>query len=172
MPIAGRIIAINGESLEGKLDAFNFAVHKIKTAGRPLNVTFETMLSGAEAQAVLRAAIRRTPAVVDKRVRPVGAPSLPITDDAPPVEEAQYSWGLGRMLQRLADAARQRPSADARDDLGGAPASEVADADADFKEALFRGTKLGIDLLAGPSIGHLPVLGAALEAEDPGFSLK
>jgi hypothetical protein len=49
--------------------------------------------------------------------------------------------------------------------LGGAPASEVADADADFKEALFRGTKLGIDLLAGPSIGHLPVLGAALEAE-------
>ena len=51
---------------------------------------------------------------------------------------------------------------------GGAPAAEVADADAAYTEAVFRGAKLGVDLLGGASTGHLPVLGTSLRAEVAG----
>ncbi len=44
---------------------------------------------------------------------------------------------------------------------------QVADADADYKEASFKGAKLGLDLLAGPSTGHLPVLASPITADAP-----
>jgi hypothetical protein len=80
------------------------------------------------------------------------------TSPLPPSPSAREGDALDEAQRRVAAMQAQQTALLAQ--VRAALATFVADADADFKEALFRGTKLGIDLLAGPSIGHLPVLGA------------
>lgn len=93
-----------------------------------------------------------------------GAPALPLAD-----EDEEGGGGRPSLLAGL--WAATFGSSGAPFDLGGAPASEVADADLDYTEASFKNPRLGMDLVAGPSKGHLPVLGADLTADAPSGNL-
>jgi len=212
-----RLVAVQGNDLKTVKDPYAFAVTKIKAEGRPLTLTFETAMQGAQAAAVLKAAAQRErqgkggpSPTASPAVRPMqlsrlpsnlkkapsnfnlmgslGAPAISIDDasddeerGAPPrlaPGEDQGSSG-GSALATLWDTTvrsrlnrrkqQQRLSAfepapyEGVD--GGAPASEIADADFDYKECVFKNAKLGLDLLGGASTGHLPVLGSALEVD-------
>jgi hypothetical protein len=271
-----RLVAINGEKLGGKTDPYQWAVNKIKNGGRPLNLTFETAMEGAQAAAVLKALARKELAASKGKAAGgkaaggkaaaaaggggggMGAPaeaihdrsrsSTPVTSkssamhsrkvsmdkeiasrcatpsqDRPPPhlsplhsspvlsnpmgfftheEEGGGGGAFGAPSEVVLDASDEedggeggggalgalwsaREAAEAAlgasttrtsvftfdaapydDDVhGGAPASEIADADAEYKEVVFRGAKLGLDLLGGATTGHLPVLGSPLQAE-------
>ena len=207
-----RLVAVQGHDLKVAKDPYAFAVSKIQAEGRPLTLTFETAMQGAQAAAVLKAAAQRerkapSPAA-SPAARPMqlsrlpsglkkapsnfnlmgglGAPSSTV-DDASDNDEEQGGLarltvavegpGGGNALTNLWDAtvrsrlSRRKKQQEAFEPApydgvdGGAPASEIADADFDYKECVFRNAKLGIDLLGGASTGHLPVLGSALQVE-------